>query len=151
MYKKLLKEWEQVESAIYMKGKKAVKKQLQDDDFREKASRFSVPTDVKVIYIRRFFKEKFKNFLKVLNTFIVECKEIDQTNEENKWDILNHNIVLPYPVRPFFPLFLCLFSHSTISDLRKLALKNRTSWDYLQEQEKSKLEKSFNSYLTKPE
>ena len=151
MYKKLLKGWEQVETDIYMKGKKNNKKQLLDDDSREKANRFSVQTDVKVIYIRRFFKEKFKNFLKVLNIYIAECKEIDQTNEENKWDILNHDIILPYPVRPFFPLFLCLFPSSIISDLRKLALKNRTSWDYLLDQEKSKLEKSFNSYLTKPE
>jgi hypothetical protein len=143
VYKKLIQGWETVEAELSSKTRKTLKFSITPEQSPDKKTRFSVPLEVRLVFIRKFLKEKFKNFLKVLNVHLSECREIDKTNEENKWDILNHDIVLPYPTRPVFPLFINIFPSRIFQELRKSALKNRTSWEFLLDQDRLKLEKSY--------
>lgn len=102
-----------------------------------------VPGDVKLMIIKKFIRDKYKGYYKVLCEYFKKCKEVDELNEEYRWRVDCVGMKAKYPVRPNFPLFLHVFKIEDFGDMRKSAVGNRSYWEHLLELEKIKVMKSY--------
>ena len=142
LFKKLRSAWDISETEkIFKKKGRLPEKHLKPEPFPINKSQ--IPDEIKDILIRKFIKDKFKAYNKVLNDYFKACKELDKETESNKWKIDCINVKLTYPTRPNFPLFLHIFSTKDFISLKKSALSSKSLWDTWLDSEKQKILKSY--------
>lgn len=142
IFKKLRSAWDKCENEKKKTNSaRVLEKQGKIEGFP--LGKLIIPNEIKDNLIRKFIKDKFKAYYKVLTDYFKACKDIDEENESNKWKIDCIDIKLTYPRRPNFPLFLHIFSNQSFVALRKSAINSKSFWDNILESEKQKILKSY--------
>ncbi|OMJ67105.1 hypothetical protein SteCoe_35817 [Stentor coeruleus] len=87
----------------------------------------SIPTDIKLYYMKEYIKTRVKNFTREYNTYKVQFKKIHKENMKNRY-ILGKDDILEYPEKPKKPRIFKEMNLERYENLISTALNEQSRW-----------------------
>lgn len=131
LYDKLLNMWNESEAAVFKKKLTKTKKKTMKGKTRVQKTLgvSTIPEDIKKHYITKLIWTKLGDYLEQMKSYTEECKEIDEANKEQEFEILiMKQEKIPYPQRPAKPRVLPLVTRENFSEMIQIAERERNHW-----------------------
>lgn len=133
LYESLINKWNKAELEIFKKTttkhfrrRRAISiSNIKQDRSIEGCS--SIPTDIKLYYIKNYIKCRVNNFTSKCNAYRIQFKKVHKQNLKNK-HILGNDIILEYPEKPQKPKIFEEMNLERYEELINTALNEQSRW-----------------------
>ncbi|OMJ84261.1 hypothetical protein SteCoe_14684 [Stentor coeruleus] len=133
LYESLINKWNKAELEVFKKAstkrfrrRRAISiSNIKQERSIEGCS--SIPTDIKLYYMKKYIKTRMKNFTSEYKAYKIQLKRIYEQNMKNKY-ILGKDNVLEYPEKPKRPKIFKEMTLERYGELIFMALNEQSRW-----------------------
>jgi hypothetical protein len=107
----------------------------------------NIPIEIKIIYLRKFIRERILDYLKELKIYKTHFRSVHRQNKKNRW-LLGNDLIVEYPIPPPKVNINQEFKDVKIKEIILFALNEKNLWRNLIFSEQGRIGKVFQKRMS---